>query len=374
MPNKKLTQFLLLPELELLDFFHKADARVITLHCKVTTSSAFCPHCGVETIKVHDTRTVRILDSPHSGRMRILKIKKRRFRCTEPICKKVFTQNVPGISKRARVTERMNREILYCADKYANLKEVQKHTKLGSKTIYQKHYRQLEIEWRKRKNDPWPKTVGIDEHSWLRNKKGGYREFATVVVDYNNKRVKELIPSRIVGQLNMALDYIPGRGRVKNVVLDLSKPYKSFAKGFFPNAQLIADKFHVVRLLNPAINKYRKDITGDKRKNPIRKLLLKSSVRLDYDTRKMIEKWLKEHPDLESIYYAKEALLKLYRCKGRKKAKRSLCLLLDALAISKIKELQRLRRTLMEWSNEILNYFENRITNARTEGYNNVCC
>ena len=29
MPNKKLTQFLLLPELELLDFFHKADARVI---------------------------------------------------------------------------------------------------------------------------------------------------------------------------------------------------------------------------------------------------------------------------------------------------------------------------------------------------------
>ncbi|MBT3525687.1 MAG: hypothetical protein HN482_05265 [Bdellovibrionales bacterium] len=46
---------------------------------------------------------------------------------------------------------------------------------------------------------------------------------------------------------------------------------------------------------------------------------------------------------------------------------------MDALAISKIKELQRLRRTLMEWSNEILNYFENRITNARTEGYNNVC-
>ena len=57
--------------------------------------------------------------------------------------------------------------------------------------------------------------------------------------------------------MEQSLSYIPGRERVKNVVLDLSKTYKSFAKNFFPNAKLIADKFHVVRLLNPAINKYR---------------------------------------------------------------------------------------------------------------------
>ncbi|MBT3526362.1 MAG: ISL3 family transposase, partial [Bdellovibrionales bacterium] len=33
---------------------------------------------------------------------------------------------------------------------------------------------------------------------------------------------------------------------------------------------------------------------------------------------------------------------------------------------------QRLRKTLMKWRKEILNYFKTRITNARTEGYNNV--
>ena len=37
-----------------------------------------------------------------------------------------------------------------------------------------------------------------------------------------------------------------------------------------------------------------------------------------------------------------------------------------------IAEIKRLRRTLMRWRNEILNYFKNPITNARTEGFNNV--
>ena len=65
--------------------------------------------------------------------------------------------------------------------------------------------------------------------------------------------------------------------------------------------------------------------------------------------------------------------MKLYRCKGRKIASKSLTKLTDILAMTKVKELQTLRRTLMSWREEILNYFENRITNARTEGYNNVC-
>ncbi|MBK7844484.1 MAG: transposase [Bdellovibrionales bacterium] len=61
--------------------------------------------------------------------------------------------------------------------------------------------------------------------------------------------------------------------KCKNVVLDLSDSYKSFVREFFPNSQMIADKFHVLRLLNPALNRYRKQVTGDKRTSPLRKLL-----------------------------------------------------------------------------------------------------
>ncbi len=44
--------------------------------------------------------------------------------------------------------------------------------------------------------------------------------------------------------------------------------YRSFVRRFFPNARIVADKFHVLRLLSPAINRHRKAITGDKRTNP----------------------------------------------------------------------------------------------------------
>jgi len=42
------------------------------------------------------------------------------------------------------------------------------------------------------------------------------------------------------------------------------------------------------------------------------------------------------------------------------------------MAKSKLKEIKTLRKTLMKWRNEILNYFKTGITNARTEGFNNV--
>ncbi|MGE0526939.1 MAG: transposase [Bdellovibrionales bacterium] len=42
----------------------------------------------------------------------------------------------------------------------------------------------------------------------------------------------------------------------------------AFISDFFPNAIIVADKFHVLRLTNLLINKARIEIIGDKRKKP----------------------------------------------------------------------------------------------------------
>ena len=44
--------------------------------------------------------------------------------------------------------------------------------------------------------------------------------------------------------------------------------------------------------------------------------------------------------------------------------------LTDTMALSRLPEVQTLRRTLMRWRQEVLAYFVCRLTNARTEGYN----
>jgi transposase len=224
-----------------------------------------------------------------------------------------------------------------------------------------------------RENSAWPKTIGIDEHAFTRNKQRGHRDFVTLIVDYKNSKPKELLPTRNSIELQKMLAHIPGRENVKYITMDMSGTYRSFAKNFFPNASIIADHFHVVRLLHPAINRRRKQITGDKRKHPLRKLLLKNGKKLELFQRKAIYRWLEDYPELKDIYMAKEALHRLYRCRGHKRARSSLIKLLDWLADSQVEELKRLRKTLMNWKTEILNYFKNRITNAKTEGFNNVC-
>jgi len=154
--------------------------------------------------------------------------------------------------------------------------------------------------------------------------------------------------------------------------MDMSGPYRSFTKSFFPNADIIADKFHVLRLLNPVLTRARKEGTGDRRTLPVRKLLLMNGERLDFHRKSLVMKWLAHHPKLREIYLAKEMLHRMYRCKSIEKARTSFSRLLDQLACSAIEEIQTLRRTLISWRREVLNYFISGHTNARVEGFNNV--
>ena len=368
MPNSKLTNFLLLPKLSLIKLEQKKYHSFY--HCQTKTKSIWCTHCGLECFKVHDRRKVTIRDVPNLTKQKILIITKKRFRCCG--CKKVMTELLPGINKSSRLTERFQRNLLYMCHKFASMKDVKAHFKVGNKTIYERNYKQLQLHRNERKNDPWPKSIGIDEHSFIRNKKYGRREFVSLIIDHNNKRAKELVPGRDIGQLKQSLNYIPGRNNVKNITMDLSSTYRSFAEDFFPNARIIADKFHVIRLPNRILDIYRNKIFKNKRLR-LRKYLLMNSKKMDYWKRFEFQQELKKYPELNEIYWAKEAIHKLYRCKGRNKASRSLTKLTDALALSKIKELKTLRKTLMKWREQILNYFETRLTNARTEGFNTVC-
>jgi transposase len=368
MPNSKLSQKFLLPELKLVDVF-RTSRRGYQIIAHKESKMEICPKCASQSTKVHDRRWIKVKDAPHRGKIFFLKILKRRFRC--PNCKSVFTESVPGIKKHARITQRFEKSLLWACENFQDLKRVRKAHDCGYKLIYKSYYKQLERKFKEREKDCWPKTIGIDEHGFSKDKKRGARNFATLVVDYDNKRVKEVIQGKSHQKLFEGLDYIKGRERVRNVVIDLADSYKSFVKKFFPNARIIADKFHVLRLINPTLTKKRVGITGDKRTHQLKNLLLRNRPKLHFEDRIELDHWLNQYPELKEVYWAKEKLHKLYRCKGFNKAKASLIKFIEWLDKSKIKELQRLKRTLLRWSKEILHYFSMRITNARTEAFNN---
>lgn len=195
----------------------------------------------------------------------------------------------------------------------------------------------------------------------------------TSFVDNNRKCLRELAPSRFHDEIFKSIEHIPGRENVTHAVIDMTGTYKNFIENHFPNAKIVIDKFHVIRLIHPAIRKYRKEVTGDKRKNPIRHLLLKNRKRLEPYQKRAVSRFCQENFNVNEVYRFKERIVNFYNIKGFKQASRVLTKITDDMARSHLKEIRTLRKTLMKWREEILRYFKTGLTNARVEGFNRKC-
>jgi transposase len=326
----------------------------------------YCPKCATPSTSTYDTRRVRLKDEPFRTFQIWLTVIKRRLWCKP--CGKPFTEPLDWARRGFRHTERYARAVMQACERYIDLKRVRQDFKCSGGWLYSALYRQLELERRKRLY-PWPPKLGIDEH-FFRRGKDGFRDFVTVVVDQKNHRLMEVVNGRTGAELEAALADIPGRENVRTVTIDMSDPYRSFVRRFFPNAVIVADRFHVLRLLTPAINRHRKAITGDQRTNPIRRLLLRNGRDLDARSRWALRTWLAEHPTLRALYEAKERLAGFYRIRSFVQASRVLTAITDDLARSSIPELATFRETLVRWRKEVLAFFRGRATNGMTEGFN----
>jgi transposase len=375
MLSRKLTNFLSLPELE----FTKESSQhknTLRLHCKKTSKAEVFPKCATLSKTCYDKRKVSIKDSPIRGKAVYLKITKRRFYCKT--CKKPFTEPVTGIVKGHRFTTRFKKLIFWCATNFSDLKRVQLKCKCSSWSVYKAYYHNADLEVRKLQ-DPWGKTIGIDEHSFIRKQKYGHKEFASIFVDYNRSRIREVVYGRYGSDYwnDPNLLKIPGRENVKNVICDFAPSMRSFAKSFFPNAIVIADKFHLVRLANQMVNLKRLEIMKDpksiilkSRNNPLRKMLLMNGKNLHFRQERSLMYVFDRYRELEAFYRVKEMIHELYRIRGYKRAKKYLTKITDFMSSLKMEGLKSLRKTLMGWRQEILNYFKRRVTNGKTEGFN----
>jgi transposase len=361
-----LSRYLLLPELELLNM-RKAAQGGSELFARKVSEFEVCPRCATPSSSIYDHRLVRLRDDPLRGGQVILWVKKRRLWCGT--CKRPFTEPVQGVRKGYRTTERYRRRLLWACDHFSDLKAVRRTYRCSSALLHRVLYEQLELERRKRLY-AWPEKVGIDEHLFKHDFKLNQRRFVTMVVDHKNKRLMEVVEGKDGATLEAALFHIPGRENVRFVVIDLSDGYRSFARRFFPNAQLVADKFHVLRLITPAIHRYLKELGLGREALPYYRLLRKNPLKLTLAQRWKVQTWLADKPALRELWTLKSAINRLYRTLGHARARRALMTLLNQMAGSSLPEVLTLRTTLFRWRHEVLAYFVCRLTNARTEGFN----
>lgn len=368
MPKDILAAHQLLPELSFIKQ-RRSPHGGVDIFCKKTTAYEVCPRCASRSWSVYDHRWVTIVDEPmRRGEVR-LRVHKRRFMCGP--CRRPFTEPVGGIIKGKRTTERFARAVQEACDDYSDLKKVRARFRCSAGFLYQAYYRFLDLKQRMRRNVAWGERVGLDEHSFKRGNVRGKRRFVTMIVDQSRGRLLEVADGKTATEVEATVAHIPGRENVRWVSMDLCDPYKRFTTHFFPNAQIVADKFHVLRLPMGALMKYRKQAEGGRNTSYLRNLLIGNGYNVPYAWRQPLRNWLSKHPVLEEVYRVKERLSAIYRVRSVAQAARELTQLTDRLALSLVPELQTLRKTLRRWRSEILNYWTSgSLTNARVEGFN----
>lgn len=368
MPEAKLAQFAALPELDVESMRYKKQT--VELFCsKKRSRFEICPRCAQPSSAVYDHRVVRLRDEPlRRASATTLIVRKRRYYCKT--CRKPFTEPLAGVLPKQRTTQRFKRTLLWATERFSSLKDVRATYRCSNSLIYRTVFEQLELKCREY-NYPWPEKIGIDEHFFSRSQGYG-KKFFTVFTDLKNHRVREAVLGKASKDVQKKIAHIEGRERVKWAVIDMSDAYRGLIRNQFPNAEIVADKFHVLRLLSPALRRRRIEITGDRRTLRIKRLLQRNRHRLTYFERQDVDRFLRAHPELNEVYRFKERLHEVYRTKGYERACRSFDRLLAQAQASGLAEIQTLHRTLKAWREEILNYFRSGLTNAMTEGFNRV--
>lgn len=334
---------------------------------ELTRSQIVCKHCGsLKTVRAGRATSVVREESIRQVAL-WLKIHKHRIYCKD--CKRTFTETAPGVFPRRKSTQRFRKVVAQACGRMSDLSTVSRFHSVSHGFAYKVYYEQVEMKLRERMSEVrWPEVVGLDEHFFRRHK--GLTEFVTMITDLKKRKTFEMVHGKDHQSLWSQLESIPGRENVKVVVIDMSSTYKSFVQKFFPNAVMVADKFHVLRLFTPHLMRTGKEIHGHRQELKTRRKLLWSRVKLDYFVRVEIDQYLRSHNKLSELYKWKEKLFEIYRIKGYGRARVAFTKLIESMKSSSLGEVQRLRRTFMRWKEEILRYFENGYTNAFTERMN----
>ncbi|HBE35391.1 MAG TPA: ISL3 family transposase [Cyanobacteria bacterium UBA11368] len=196
----------------------------------------------------------------------------------------------------------------------------------------------------------------------------GYRHFITMVANAETGNLLEVIDSHQQEEIIEALKQQPLeiREKVEEVSVDMWAGFPKVIAEVFPNAVVVIDRFHVMKLVNQRLNKLRQ-IVGIKAQGS-RFLLLKNSSDLTELETQKLEQILAQSPCLRIAYEMKEELREIYQTSQT--VKTGLIRMKKWLATA-IVLYGKVARTIRSHLEGICNYFISRTTSGVMEGINN---
>lgn len=322
-----------------------------------------CPCCGAVTDRVHDYRMQVIKDVP-MARDTFLHLRKRRYRCD---CSKRFFERNAFLPRYYRVTSRLVSEIIFAFKKVVSAKEIGCRFNVSGMTAMRY------FQYYNHKPTSLPNVISLDE---FKGNSGG-QKYNSIVADPSGKKVLDILPDRYENNLVKYFSQFESKRNVKYFVCDMNPHFRQVAKICFPQATIVADKYHVIRQAYWAMERVRKNEQNKLPKRhrkyfkKSRHLLMKSMEKLTDDEMYQLTLMFEIAPRLADAYRIKNEFLSVIRCKSALEGKKALTDWLFSVEVMDLPEFHDCTKAYHNWFHEIINSLEVPWTNGFIEGCNN---
>jgi transposase len=329
-----------------------------------------CIHCGGTNLRIKDTFRRWIRHESLGTRKVYLYLKVHKYFCRN--CRHYFNSRFPGILPYKRTTEAFRKEVYEKHHDGISQKTLSERLGIADATVERWFQTFLKLKLSRKAYNPCPRVLGIDEHFFT--KKDGY---ATTFCDVGNRGVYDVVLGRSEQALGPYFRRLAGREKVKVVIMDLSETYRSLIRRYIPKAKIVADRFHVIRLVNHHFMKLWQLIDPEGRKNRgLLSLMRRHEEKLRPEQRVKLFAYFIRFQALEAVWQFKQRLCRLLLTKHRtkKQCKALIPLFLrdvKALKDSPFEPLSTLGKTLDSWNEEVVRMWRFSKSNGVTEGFHN---
>lgn len=368
--NKIYEEILSLPNLQINEV--EILSNVINIYCELRVKSGICPSCGQHQKSVNQSTEIKLRDLNISEKEVWLYLTKRQFYC--PDCDRYYTEQVEWAEPSKGYTKRQSK-FIFSMCKEQSFAQVACLTNMNAKTVERIYYAQAQRAIKSKDNWNKIRYLGIDEIS---NRKGK-KEYCCVLTNLETGEQIEVLADRKKATLSAYFQKLGTAicSKIQGVCFDMWDAYAGVAKACFPNAICVVDRFHLVKAMNDSLNILRKEIRKEDPKNPIFK-----------DIKWCLSKRFKDctSEELESLdkaFMANEQLAKAYQFKeafhnyldyapDKQWFNQQLDHWQNLVEQHSFSCFDKFLKTLSNWKEQIVNFASLRISNAATEGLNNI--
>lgn len=334
----------------------------------ITTRPITCPQCRSRTLKLYDHYWRKAAFINHEGVRRTLLIKAKRYKCQR--CSHLFREPMEGLLPKKRSSEQYRQMIAHEYCKNVNNKTIAREFGLSQSTVERIIHERFHLKIKEALNYPAPLMIGIDEHTIHKG-----RTFATTIADLGNHRIYDIIEGKSLTQIERNLKRYKNRDKVQMVCMDLSSSYRNIVRKCFPNAKIVADRFHVIRMIQHHFMEFCKQAQQTIRwQRPIIHPLRKKACNLTPREKQTLHQLFELNPAIHACHTFKEQLCDLLRLKTQnikqcRNNLRKLKEMMDLLTHHAPAEMKKIGITIRKWFTPIIRMWRFVQNNGITEGF-----